>query len=100
MEATDEFLRFEETMDFHKTELRRPEMRCRGPLPSSMLWVDQLRKCDGSGDGLGSEAAKGAGGLVQKPVENSAGMKVQRLAKYGFLRICHEQMPSFFLLPI
>nr|XP_024376624.1 uncharacterized protein LOC112282784 isoform X2 [Physcomitrium patens] len=58
MEATDEFLRFEETMDFHKTELRRPEMRCRGPLPSSMLWVDQLRKCDGSGDGLGSEAAK------------------------------------------
>ncbi|XP_073390151.1 uncharacterized protein [Physcomitrium patens] len=84
MEATDEFLRFEETMDFHKTELRRPEMRCRGPLPSSMLWVDQLRKCDGSGDGLGSEAAKGAGGLVQRRMI----MDALRYSRSMCVRVC------------
>lgn len=31
----------------------------KGPPPSSMLWVEQLRKYVGSGEGLGSEAATG-----------------------------------------
>ena len=31
----------------------------KGPLPAPMLWVEQLRKYVGSGEGLGSEAATG-----------------------------------------
>lgn len=35
----------------------------KGPPPSSMLWVEQLRKYVGSGEGLGSEAVTGWGVL-------------------------------------
>lgn len=36
----------------------------RGPLPSAMHWVTQLRNYVGSGDGLGSEALTGVSSIL------------------------------------
>ncbi|KAF8392558.1 hypothetical protein HHK36_022903 [Tetracentron sinense] len=55
------------------------------PPASSMLWVRNLRRFIGSGAGLGSEALMGLG-TIKKPEEGSISHRVQRLAKYRFLK--------------
>ncbi|CAJ1941062.1 unnamed protein product [Sphenostylis stenocarpa] len=59
------------------------------PPASSMLWVRNLRRFIGSGAGLGSEALMGQYSLhfvAMKPEDGSISHRVQRLAKYRFLR--------------
>lgn len=41
------------------SEVAKESVAAKGPLPSPMLWVEQLRKYVGSGEGLGSEATTG-----------------------------------------